>query len=78
MRINKGKAAQQLARTHEGAPAYAGLSDEQRLRRSVLSCMLWEDEFYEDGETDLGAHRGAGGGARPEDRGPAGDRGARR
>jgi hypothetical protein len=51
MRINKRKAGRQLARTHEGAPAYAALSDEQRLRRSVLSCMLWEDEFYEDGET---------------------------
>lgn len=51
MRINKRKAVQQLARTHEGAPAHAVLSDEQRLRRSVLSCMLWENEFYEDGET---------------------------
>src|SRR5688572_19783713 len=51
MRINKGKANRQRARTHEGAPAHASLSDEQRLRRSVLSCMLWEDEFYEDGET---------------------------
>ena len=37
-------------KTHEGAPA-ASLTDIQRLRRSVLSCMLWEDEFYEDGET---------------------------
>ncbi len=35
-------------RTHEGAPA-AVLTAEQALRRSVLSCMLWEDEFYEDG-----------------------------
>jgi len=35
--------------THEGAPAIV-LTAEQRLRRSVLSCMLWEDEFYEDGE----------------------------
>ncbi len=34
--------------THEGAPA-AVLSHEQALRRSVLSCMLWEREFYEDG-----------------------------
>jgi 60 kDa SS-A/Ro ribonucleoprotein len=39
------------ARTHEGAPAYAKLSAEQRLRRSVLSCLLWEDEFYEDGQS---------------------------
>ncbi|MDC7683230.1 TROVE domain-containing protein [Asticcacaulis sp. BYS171W] len=36
--------------TYEGAPA-AILSAEQRLRRSVLSCLLWEDEFYEDGES---------------------------
>ena len=35
-------------RTHEGAPA-ARISPEQALRRSVLSCMLWENEFYEDG-----------------------------
>jgi 60 kDa SS-A/Ro ribonucleoprotein len=34
--------------THEGAPAVA-ISPLQRLRRSVLSCMLWESEFYEDG-----------------------------
>jgi hypothetical protein len=51
MRINKRKPSQKIDRTHEGAPAYAPLTDEQRLRRSVLSCMLWEDEFYEDGET---------------------------
>ena len=36
--------------THEGAPAIT-LSTEQALRRSVLSCLLWEDEFYEDGVT---------------------------
>jgi len=35
-------------RTHEGAPAVA-ISPEQALRRSVLSCMLWEGEFYEGG-----------------------------
>lgn len=36
-------------RTHEGAPV-ARFSVEQQLRRSVLSCLLWEKEFYEDGE----------------------------
>ncbi len=36
-------------RTHEGAPA-ARLSDEQLLRRAVLSCLLFESEFYEDGQ----------------------------
>ena len=35
-------------RTHEGAPAKV-ITFEQALRRSVLSCMLWEGEFYEDG-----------------------------
>jgi hypothetical protein len=36
--------------THEGAPA-KHISPEQTLRRSVLSCLLWEKEFYEDGKT---------------------------
>ena len=35
-------------RTHEGARARV-ITAEQALRRSVLSCMLWEGEFYEDG-----------------------------
>ena len=35
-------------RTHEGAPARHVTPDLQ-LRRSVLACMLWEDQFYEDG-----------------------------
>jgi len=37
-------------RTHEGAPAVT-LTPEQALRRSVLACMLWENDFYESGET---------------------------
>ncbi|HEV2135434.1 MAG TPA: TROVE domain-containing protein [Terracidiphilus sp.] len=37
-----------VPRTHEGAPAKV-ITFEQALRRSVLSCMLWEGEFYEDG-----------------------------
>jgi 60 kDa SS-A/Ro ribonucleoprotein len=36
--------------THQGAPA-SPLNAEQKLRRSVLACMLWEDEFYEDGQS---------------------------
>lgn len=36
-------------KTHEGAPA-ARMNAEQALRRSVLSCLLWEREFYEEGE----------------------------
>jgi hypothetical protein len=35
-------------RTHEGARARV-ITPEQALRRSILSCMLWEGEFYEDG-----------------------------
>ncbi|MBI1213330.1 MAG: TROVE domain-containing protein [Alphaproteobacteria bacterium] len=35
-------------RTHEGAPARA-FGPEQQLRRSIMNCMLWEDQFYEDG-----------------------------
>jgi 60 kDa SS-A/Ro ribonucleoprotein len=35
-------------RTHEGAPA-RHLTPELHLRRSVSACLLWEDQFYEDG-----------------------------
>jgi len=49
MRLNKFKLHRYLApRTHEGGPAKV-VNPEQALRRSVLSCMLWESEFYEDG-----------------------------
>lgn len=50
-RINK--APKFTEKTHEGAPA-ARMNTEQALRRSVLSCLLWEREFYEDGE-EIGA-----------------------
>jgi len=43
-------------RTHEGAPA-RHISDELQLRRSVLACMLWEDQFYEDGVAIAGRIR---------------------
>jgi hypothetical protein len=36
-------------RTHEGGPA-RHISPEAALRRSVLSCLLWEKTFYEDGK----------------------------
>lgn len=36
--------------THEGAPA-ASISDVDKLRRSVLATLLWEDQFYEDGQS---------------------------
>lgn len=38
------------ARTHEGAVASV-ISPEMELRRSVLSCLLWEDTFYESGQS---------------------------
>lgn len=40
-------------KTREGAQA-ARITNLQALRRSVLSCMLWEREFYEDGEEIAG------------------------
>jgi 60 kDa SS-A/Ro ribonucleoprotein len=36
------------ARTHEGAVARS-IATELQLRRSVLACLLWESQFYEDG-----------------------------
>jgi hypothetical protein len=48
MRLNLSKYRRPWLRTHEGAPARA-ITPEQALRRTVLSCMLWEGEFYEDG-----------------------------
>lgn len=36
--------------THGGSVAVNYLTDILKLRRSVLSCFLWENEFYEDGE----------------------------
>jgi 60 kDa SS-A/Ro ribonucleoprotein len=35
-------------RTHEGAKAQR-INPELELRRSVMACMLWENQFYEDG-----------------------------
>lgn len=39
---------EQRPSTHEGAPARR-VNPYQSLRRSVMACMLWENEFYEDG-----------------------------
>jgi hypothetical protein len=36
--------------THEGGRA-KNITPAQALRRSVMSCLLWEDGFYEDGKT---------------------------
>jgi len=45
-----GAALRTPLRTHEGAPAVP-IDAEAQLRRAVLACMLWEDQFYEDGAT---------------------------
>jgi hypothetical protein len=37
------------AKTHEGALSTAVLTPAQELRRTVMSCMLFEDTFYESG-----------------------------
>lgn len=47
MRLNT--APKFTEKTHEGAQA-SQMTDMQALRRSVASCMLWESEFYEDGQ----------------------------
>lgn len=44
-RLNQGTSTIQ---THEGAPAKQ-IDAYSQLRRSVLSCMLWENTFYENG-----------------------------
>lgn len=44
------KRSRTTVRTHEGAPAKR-IGSEAQLRRSVMSCLLWEDEFYEDGQS---------------------------
>lgn len=48
-RLNIPRPAQPIF-THEGAKA-ARVNPEAQLRRSVLSCLLWEKEFYEDGQS---------------------------
>ena len=50
MKINTNPDSIPNETTHEGAVA-SHISAEQRLRRTVLACMLWEDIFYEDGES---------------------------
>src|ERR1700761_3293599 len=47
MKLNT-KAARPL--THEGGVAQH-INAEQQLRRSVMSCLLWEREFYESGQS---------------------------
>ncbi len=43
------KANKNNRKTHEGAQAHS-INAYQELRRSVLACLLWENQFYESGE----------------------------
>lgn len=49
MRLNVAQ-ARYTTQTHEGAQAIVD-SPERELRRAVLACLLWEDQFYENGKT---------------------------
>ena len=49
MRTNTKARAVPQSVTFEGTPAKR-LTDAQELRRAMASCLLWEDQFYEDGE----------------------------
>jgi len=46
--MSKLNVKQQPIYTHEGGRAKR-INAEQQLRRSVMGCLLWEDQFYEDG-----------------------------
>jgi len=48
MKINV--ANKNYTKTYEGAPAKR-INAEMQLRRSLMACMLWEDTFYEEGES---------------------------
>ena len=50
MQLNTARSFQHV-QTHGGSPAFPHATPIQQLRRSVLSCLLWESEFYEDGKT---------------------------
>lgn len=49
MRTNTKAAPVPASLTFEGTPAKR-TTDAQALRRAVVSCLLWEDQFYESGE----------------------------
>lgn len=50
MRTNT-KTARPQELTHGGVPAYQHMTPIQALRRSVLACLLWEQTFYESGQS---------------------------
>lgn len=49
-RTNKARTRKPVF-THQGGKAVAGITPVEQLRRSVMSCMLFEGEFYEDGQS---------------------------
>jgi len=49
-RINIPAATLPRPQTHEGAIAHR-INPKQQLKRTVMACLLWEDNFYEDGMT---------------------------
>lgn len=53
--------------THGGSPAFPHVSPIQQLRRAVLACLLWEDTFYESGESIADRIAGLVGKVAPED-----------
>lgn len=50
MRVNSKGSTAHLPITHEGAIAKR-ITPTQELRRSVMACLLWEDAFYESGQS---------------------------
>lgn len=49
MQLNAAR--RNTVKTAGGAPAFPKLTPMQQLRRCVMSCLLWEDEFYVDGKS---------------------------
>jgi 60 kDa SS-A/Ro ribonucleoprotein len=50
MKTNVRTARTAPVRNHEGVPAVPS-KPYTELRRAVLACLLWEDQFYETGES---------------------------
>lgn len=50
MRVNTKGSTAHLPITHEGAVAKR-ITPTQELRRAVMACLLWEDAFYESGQS---------------------------
>jgi 60 kDa SS-A/Ro ribonucleoprotein len=50
MHLNK-KELRPKKLTHEGATAFQHATPVEQLRRTIMSCLLWEDSFYESGQS---------------------------